>query len=176
MRIVVAGIPSTGRVVEFGMRDDWAREAAEVALDGPPTELTGELLVQRASDDGLVKVSGTARAARPATCDRCGEAADRVVDIDVSLLYAPESRGRGDDPFDGGELELDADDLDLGWYSGGQIRLRDVLQEALSLEVSPQIRCADVGECDKRTDALLADATSGEPGHPALAALRDRLS
>lgn len=176
MRIVVAGIPATGKVVEFGLRDDWAREAAEVALDGPPEVLEGELTLQRASDDGLVTVTGEARASRPATCDRCGEATDREVDIDVSLLYAPTTRGRNADPFDGGEIELAAEDLDLGWYQGGSLQLRDVLQEALSLEVSPRIRCADVAECDKRTDALLAGATSGEPGHPALAALRERLS
>jgi uncharacterized metal-binding protein YceD (DUF177 family) len=176
MRIVVAGIPAAGKTVTFGLHDPWAVEAATVALDGAPEVLEGELELNKASDDGLVKVDGRALASRPATCDRCGEAAHRRVELDISLLYAPESRSRSDDAFDGGEVELAADDLDLGWYEGGALRLRDVLQEALALEVEPTIRCADVEECDKRTDALLADATAGDPGHPALAALRERLS
>jgi len=174
MRVVVAGIPAAGRVVPFGMHTDWAVEAASVALDGAPERLEGEMMLELASDEGLVRVTGTAEARRPATCDRCGEPCDRVVAVDLSLLYAPEARV--DEAFDGGEVELDADDLDLGWYTGGALRLRDVLQEALALELSPTIRCADVDECDKRTDALLASADAGEPGHPALAALRERLS
>jgi len=174
MRIVVDHLPAGGRQLPLVMSEEWVVEAATLALDGPPDDVGGELDIQRASDRGLVSVTGHATASRQATCDRCGEPCRHEVAVDVSLLYAPEARD--DETFDGGEVELAADDLDVGWYENGAIQLGDVLGEALALGLASRIRCADVAECDKRTDALLAGARSGDPGHPALAALRDRLS
>ena len=175
MRVPVDGIPSAGRLVVFGMRDEWAMNAATVALDGPPSVLEGEVTLRPASDGGLVEVLGRVTARATATCDRCGEPCERVADTDVRLLYAPEARE--DDAFDGGEIELDADDLDLGWYRDGSILLEEVLGEAMALALDARIRCTDESECDRRTDALLAKAAPAkEPVHPALAALRDRLS
>ena len=175
MRVPVKGIPASGRLVEFGMHTDWAVAAASEALDGPVDALSGSLTLTPASDRGLVEVRGPVEAHRQAACDRCGDPCERLVSIDVSLLYAPEARD--DDTFDGGELELSAADLDLGWYGGRALELAAVVGEALALEVSPRIRCTDVEECDRRTADLLATAGSaGEPGHPALAALRDKLA
>jgi len=174
MRVVIDQLPIGGRQVSLSLGEEWAAEAAQLALDGPATTLGGELDVQRASRRGIVHVTGSAAAWRHATCDRCGEACRHGVEVEVSLLYAP-SEDSGDS-FDGGEIELQADDLDVGWYDGGVVDLGAVLGEALALELPPRIRCADEAECDKRTDALLAGARSGEPGHPALAALRERLS
>jgi len=174
MRIVVDQLPSGGRQIDLALTEEWVRQAATTALDGAPTEIAGALDIQRASDRGLVTVTGTAAAWREATCDRCGEPCRQGAEVDVSLLYAPAARD--DETFAGGEIELAASDLDVGWYDNGALELGDVLGEALALELPPRIRCADEAECDKRTDALLAGGRSGEPGHPALAALRDRLS
>ena len=175
MRVPVNGIPTAGRVVEFGLHTPWALEAATVALDGVPDALSGTLTLTPASDRGLVEVRGVAASSRHAQCDRCGEPCEHGVHTEIALLYAPEARE--DDTFDGGELELSAGDMDLGWYAGGALDLASVLGEALALELPSRIGCADEEECDSRTAALLSSAGSaGEPGHPGLAALRDKFA
>ncbi len=138
MRVPVNGLPAAGKTFEIHLRIDWAREAATEALDGEPDRLEGELTLVPASDRGLVDVSGTLLAQRAASCDRCGEACTHGAQADVRLLYAPEARD--DEAFDGGEIELDADDMDLGWYADGALDLASVVGEALALEMPPRIR------------------------------------
>jgi uncharacterized metal-binding protein YceD (DUF177 family) len=175
MRVHVDGIPSSGRLVEFSARDAWASSAATVALDGPATTLSGHLTLRPANDNGLVEVTGVVVARASAICDRCGEACERQADADIHLLFAPEAKE--DESFDGGEIELEADDLDLGWYTNSSIDLAEVLGEAMALALPSRIACTDQQACDKRTDALLAAAApASEPVHPALAAIRDRLA
>jgi len=175
MRVPVNGIPAAGITHSIDPQKEWAAAAAAEALDGPAETLSGELTLVPASDRGLVHVSGHLTAGRSATCDRCGESCRREADVDVQLLYAPEARD--DESFDGGEIELEVEDLDVGWYAGGALDLASVLGEALALELPARIRCADVEECDKRTADLLASAgRSGSPAHPAFAALRDKFA
>ena len=175
MRVPVNGLPAAGKLIAFDRHAEWARAAASLALDGEVERLEGELTLVPASDRGLVSVSGVLFAERSASCDRCGEPCTHGARVEVQLLYAPEARD--DESFDGGEIELAAEDLDLGWYADGALDLASVLGEALALEVPSRIRCANGEECDKRTAALLAAAgRSGNPGHPAFAALRDKLA
>lgn len=154
MKLLVEGIPSGGRQIEAGLRDDWAASAAAEALDGAPTGLVARLDVRRAGQKGVVHVDLDAEATTEATCDRCGEPAPRRSHAVLQLLYAPEEKGSA--AYDGGEIELEAEDLDLGWYRDGEIDLGDVLREALALELPPRTVCADSAACDRRTDALLS--------------------
>lgn len=156
MKILVEGIPSAGREIELGLGRAWAVEAASIALDGPPTVLEGLIELRRATSKGVVLVDVKATASTAAICDRCGEACLRITQVDAHLLYAPEEKGS--EAYDGGEVELEAEDLDLGWYAEGEIALDDVLREALTLALPSRTTCADTTECDKRTDALLAAA------------------
>ncbi|MCB9689111.1 MAG: DUF177 domain-containing protein [Alphaproteobacteria bacterium] len=158
MKILVEGIPSAGREIDVGLGDPWAVEAAAVALDGPPSALRGQIGVRRATTKGVVLVDVSVTASARATCDRCGEPCLRTTTADSHLLYAPEEKGT--EAYDGGEVELEAEDLDLGWYTDGEIILDDVLREALTLALPSRTTCADTQECDKRTDALL-DAARG---------------
>ncbi|MBX2803654.1 MAG: DUF177 domain-containing protein [Myxococcales bacterium] len=170
MRIPVEGIPDAGRQVAFSLREAWATEAATLSLDHPPTTLEGLLSIELASKRaGLVRVQAQVRAEAASECDRCGEDCTLLVDETSTLLYAPEESGG--DAFDGGELELSADDLDLGWYAAGEISLSDVLREAIALALPARVVCADTLQCDTRTDAMLA-AHAATPGHPAFQALR----
>ena len=169
MRIAVEGIPAAGRPVDFTSRDDWATSAAQRSLDCPAEQLEGNLTLHVASKRaGLVRVEGKVHATRPADCDRCGAEMHLVIDEDFTLLYAPEESGG--DAFDGGEIELEVDDLDLGWYREGHVDLADVLREAITLALPARIMCADRAECDKRTDELLAPQ-GASAGHPAFEAL-----
>ncbi len=170
MRIPVEGIPAVGRRIPFGMREAWAVEAAAGSLDRAPEHLEGALALSIASRRaGLIQIEATIDARAPAACDRCGEACELRVREVSTLLYAPEESGG--DAYDGGEIELSVQDLDLGWYRDGAIELADVVREAVALALPFRIVCTDTPECDRRTDALLT-AQAAEPGHPGFQALK----
>ncbi|MEN0062431.1 MAG: YceD family protein [Myxococcota bacterium] len=171
MRIPVEGIPAAGRRVDFSLREDWAANAASESLEQRPDALEGHLLLTIASKrQGLVRVDTTFKVDSAAECDRCSEPCLLHLEETMSLLYAPEEAGG--DVFDGGEIELEADDLDVGWYTDGHIVATDVLREALTLAQPSRIVCTDTVECDKRTQALLAAQSAGV-GHPAFGVLAD---
>jgi uncharacterized metal-binding protein YceD (DUF177 family) len=200
MKVLVDGIPAAGREVRFGPNDAWAVEAATRSLDRAPARLDGTIKLKRAASRGdqlghVVIVDVAAEAGAETTCDRCGEPCELAVKVDGRLLFAPEESGGA--AYDGldaradlfgsaegaakapeavtsgrTEVELGADDLDVGWYSDGAIDLEAVLGEALALETPPRVVCADVGECDKRTDALLATARVVDGPFAALRALK----
>jgi uncharacterized metal-binding protein YceD (DUF177 family) len=184
VKVAVDGLPATGRVVAFGSGDPWAVTAATVSLDRPPERLTGTISLKRASQSGVVVVDIVAETAASTSCDRCGEPCEQRIEVDTRLLFAPE-KGAGaafdgiamDDPTgrelpDVESIELRADDLDVGWYSHGQIVLSDVLCEALSLEAPTRIVCPDAPACDRRTDALLAAGPTVGGPFAALAGIR----
>jgi uncharacterized metal-binding protein YceD (DUF177 family) len=187
VKIAVDGLPATGRVVAFGLGDAWAVGAANVSLDRPPERLTGSISLKRASQSGVVVVDVVAKAGAAASCDRCGEPCGLQVEVDTRLLFAPEkSEGAAfdgitlDDPstrtpsdVDGLEgIELRTEELDVGWYTRGEIVLSDVLCEALSLEAPPRIVCVDAEACDRRMDALMAAGTTAGGPFAALAGFR----
>ena len=172
MKILVEGIPAAGRDVELALRDGWAAEAAEVALDRAPTRLSGVISLKRASTKGVVLVGVRAEAVRAGSCDRCGEPCELVVRSEANLLYAPEEAGSA--AYDGGEIELEVDDLDLGWYTGGELSLEDVLREALTLALPTRVTCTDTVGCDMRTDALLAATRPSESPFAVLGRLKSR--
>ena len=160
MRIAVDGIPAAGREINLALRQGWAADAATNALDRRPDALDGVITLQRATERGAVRVGVRATTSADATCDRCGDPTRLIAAVDTVLLYAPgESQGKA---FEG-EIELDADELDVGWYSEGHIDLGEVLQEALALALPTRVVCADTAACDKRTDALLAPARAESP-------------
>ncbi len=170
MRIAVDGIPAAGLELSFGLHDSWASEAASLALDGEPAVLEGRAHVHRASKRGVVRVDlvTSCRSERP--CDRCGDGAALMVRADESMIYSPRELG---DQGLVGEIELDADQLDLGWYEQGALELADVLREALTLACPARVVCTDVRGCDRRTKALLAaSGADDEPGHPGFAVLK----
>jgi uncharacterized metal-binding protein YceD (DUF177 family) len=126
-----------------------------------PDRLDGLITLQRATGKGVIRVSVRATAAAESSCDRCGEGCTLTAEVDTVLLYAPtESEGRA---FETNEIELDAGDLDVGWYSDAHIDLAEILQEALALALPPRVVCAEVAACDERTDALLAPPPPESP-------------
>ena len=169
MRIPIEGIPAVGRRVEFSLRDNWATTAASLSLDGQPQRLVGTMAVHVASKrTGLVRVEATVASESQLSCDRCGEDIVLTIEESSTLLYAPEESQGG--AFDGGALELESSDLDLGWYRSGAIDLADVLREALALALPFRVMCTDTQQCDRRTDALLL-VHQPRPGHPAFEVL-----
>lgn len=164
IRVVVAGIPRPGLQIELDLGTEWVREAATFALDADPTALSGDLDIQ--VNAKRVSVRGAVQVTAPAACDRCSEEVVLDLESDIALSYLPEH-----DHFDA-ELELGADDLDVGWYRDGELDLGDVLREALALALPSRTTCSDSAGCDARTRALLEHESDDEGASSPFAALR----
>jgi len=168
LRIPVDSIPRAGRTIEVGLDLAWAREAAAEALELDPTSLVGSLELG-APQRGVVTVVVRLRAEAGATCDRCGEGFSLDVDTRADLSYAPAGEAREDD-----EVELEDDELELGWYDDGALDLAAVLQEAIALALPSRYTCPDAEGCDDRTRALLeASRAQDAAGHPGFSVLKD---
>lgn len=172
MRIRVDKIPAAGSKRAFGLTDEWAREAAALALEGAPSSLSGSIAVSPPVQHRSVEVEVAADAAAVGVCDRCGEAVDVSVHVQSTLRYLPANSGDSALSEDE-EIELAEDDLDLGWYEDGSLVLADVLTEALALATPSRILCEDTTGCEARTTALLEAAKPDLVGHPAFAALKN---
>ena len=166
MKITVDTIADQGLRVPISLDLPWAAQAAALALEAPPSALTGELLVERR--DTVARVTGAVRAVVSRVCERCGEPVELDLRTgDTELAYVP-----SDSAPAGAELRLGAADLDLGWYEAGRLDLAEVLSELLALELPSRISCHDVPACDARVERLLAGSPAGASDSP-FAALRD---
>jgi len=160
MRIAVDGIPASGRQVDFGLNDAWAVAAATTALEHPPASLSGRVELTLASRKGLVQVQVQVAAVADGLCHRCADGCMVAVEEDRALLYGAEEIEA--EAYDGGELELSANELDIGWYAEGQIDLGAVLGEAMALALPWRIVCTDTAACDMRTADLLGARASSD--------------
>ena len=102
------------------------------------------------------------------SCDRCDAEIVRETKLDQRLNYEPHP----DAETAAEEVELEASDLDVGWYEAGRLDLAEVLSEAIVLAVPVRRVCSDVSACEARTAALFAAQESTESLSP-FAALRD---
>ena len=172
MRIRVEDIPAAGRQVTAALSDGWAREAARDALDAAPTTLEAEFRIRKGARDRDAEVALRVRTTAPGSCDRCGEDLVWVLSFESDLRYSPEptdvSEVRAEE-----EVELEEDDLDVGWYRDGHLSLPDVLREAVALALPSRIVCEDVPACDARTRKMLEANSEEAGGHPAFAALKN---
>lgn len=169
VRIVVENIRSKGRQVRFSKADDWARDAAEKALDGQVSDLSGELDLQRRGQD--VHVHAQAQATAKPPCHRCGRPVEVAVESEEQLLYKPAVAGREDDHHH--EVELSDTDLDVGWYDDGALELSAVVAELLALAAPSRVLCEDVASCEKASG--LNEQQDEVEGNSAFAALKDLL-
>lgn len=170
MRIRVQNLPTEGQRVVAGLDAAWARAAAAEAIGVDPVALEATFEVGAPDASGRVRVALAVRAEVGSACDRCTEDVTLRLDSSSALDYLPEAPAPSDDADD--EVELAEDELDVGWYTDGHLALADILTEALALALPSRIVCDDAAACDARTEALLAAASAGEPGHPAFAALK----
>lgn len=168
MRIDVGALADQARRVRAGLGDVWAREAARQSLEVEASALDVDLLVRQRQ--GACFVTGRVDAEAARTCHRCAEMVEVAIHEDIDLTYVP---SREDEA--GAEVELEAGDLDLGWYEDGMLDVSVVLAEALVLALPSRILCGDEDACEVRTDALLAarsDDADDDVGHPGLAKLK----
>ena len=83
-----------------------------------------------------IRIGGHLGTLLEAPCDRCLVAVTIPVECDFDLFYRPlKSIAREE------EIEIPADELDVGFYSGDGIELADVVTEQVILSVPMKVVC-----------------------------------
>jgi len=152
MELRIDRLPPDGRKVSLSQDTEWVA-AASADADSFRADLTirGRRERVRVDVTGEVTVSGA--------CERCGEPVAFSAPLDQVLSYVPEGHGAGE-----GEVELDEQDLDVGWYADGVLQLGDVVSELVALALPSRLACADESACDARVAAMLAShGSAGDP-------------
>jgi uncharacterized protein len=116
-------------VIDFEGEPDRLRQVGPVVASGKAELLFGSL--------GEIRVSGHLTVEMEADCDRCLEPAQMPLDTDFALSYRPMSDGFGD------EKEIDADEAEMGFYTGDGVELNDVLREFVLLTLPMQRVCKE---------------------------------
>jgi len=136
MKVVLDSLPPEGRAVTGALDDEWLFDAARRAVEAKPRALSATLRVRK-DTDARFRVTGELSARWRTSCDRCVRQLMVTLDGPVDLLYQ-----RGTAPQDD-EVDLGADDLDIGWINGGSIDLADVVSEQLTLWLPDRTLCED---------------------------------
>ena len=147
VKVVVDALPPEGRSIEASLDDRWLFEAARRSVEAKPRALSCRVTVARQSvdrnsgrpqDDGpRYVVEGTLSVSWRQACHRCVRSLEVTMEGPVSLTYA-----RGALP-DSDEVELEASELDIGWFEGGSLDLADVVSEQLALWLPDRVVCKD---------------------------------
>lgn len=141
-------VPPLGKTIEAGMADEWARNAAVLAMDEAPVALSVRFRVRVA--DELARVDGSIRAEGERTCDRCGARVRLLLEGETDLTFARLPPPGVD------AVELQAEDLDLSWFDGERVDLGQALSEQLGLWMPFRVVCgaASVTRLEEGTCAL----------------------
>ena len=103
--------------------------------------VTDVVLMIRVRKDGRkCRVTGRFETRVQLSCSRCLDPFEVNRDIDVDLLYLPQSANRGE-----AEAEISDGDLSTAFYRDEQIDLADMVREQLQLAVPMKPLCRD--EC-----------------------------
>jgi len=85
---------------------------------------------------GEIRVRGHIKVDIETECDRCLEPAIQSIDSDFDLFYRPAIKSGAH-----GEIHLEEGEIDLAFYQGDGIALRDALREQILLSLPMQRFC-----------------------------------
>ena len=156
MKIRLDQIPTAGLEVELDGREKWALEAASDALEGKATRV--EALLDFQVIERTILISGEAWAELERGCDRCGSGLLARIGGPLKLAYIP-----GGKQGDQGSRELAGEDMDVGFYTQGNIELSAVLQEHFALAAPGRLACEALGVRLADGESCLAPKSSPEP-------------
>jgi uncharacterized metal-binding protein YceD (DUF177 family) len=132
VRISVENLPARGLELTASKSDSWALSAAVDALGAEPIALAVHVTVYQL--DSAVRVRGSATAEFHTACHRCAGAISVAVGGDLDLIY----RTEGTVPL---ELELEIDDMDVGFFDGRGLEMDAVIAEYFALQLPDVLRC-----------------------------------
>lgn len=170
MLIKVSDIPEEGLKVELSEPGEALSVLeGQARLVGPAK---GDFVVRLAGS--TVYVSGSVEAELELECSRCGKPFTSSFKTGLAVdLYPLESLSAAE------EEELSPDEMDAGYYSGGEIDLTALLAEQLALSLPMKPLCSE--ECRGVCQFCGRDLNEGEcgceapSGHPGFEGLKDLL-
>jgi len=115
---------------EIEFLDPKLRQAGKLQAAGKVELVTGAL--------GEIRAKGHVSVMMEADCDRCLESARFPIDSDFELYYRPVAEGYGE------EVAIDQSELEMGFYEGDGIDLKDVLREHVLLALPMQRVCSEL--------------------------------
>ncbi len=104
-----------------------------------------------------VRVKGHMAVRMEVDCDRCLAAALFPIDTDIDLFYRPEGTGIRSE-----EAELEVGEVEIAYYSGDGLELKDILREQVLLALPMQRVCRE--DCKGICPVCGQDRNSGDCG------------
>ena len=101
---------------------------------GGTAELLGNTL-------GDIRVQGRLQVTMEADCDRCLETARHPVESTFDLFYRPAPPAHAHHPSE--EVEIDEGEIELSFYEGSGLDLKEVLREHILLSMPMQRICSE---------------------------------
>ena len=149
---------------ELDFQDDEIHQGGPLRVEG-----TAEILP---NTEGQVRVRGKFEVRMETECDRCLGRAQFPLSSSFDLFYKPVSFIAREE-----EVELDAGEVELGFYQGGGMELEDILREQVLLLMPMQRVCSEdckgiCPSCGKNRNETPCDCKDEHAG-ARWAALRD---
>ncbi len=137
MKILISEIPDEGLDIDI----DEKFEADVVKLT---TSLKGNLKISRVGSE--VAIRGDITAAAGLVCSRCLKDYTTEVRAEVNVIYHPVEELRVE-----GKHEVKEDELEMGFYSGDEFDLTELLKEQMILNMPMKPLCSEAckGICSK---------------------------
>lgn len=133
MRVTLDAIPEEGLEIALDDSLPWAVEAASSSLEGEVRGLEGRLELTSLGDE--IRVRGALKASVTRGCDRCIEDIAGEIGGELDLAYVPGRR------LGAGTVDLNADELDVGFYGDQGLDLADVVAEHFALLLPFRLSC-----------------------------------
>jgi uncharacterized protein len=116
---------------EIEFFDPGLRQVAPLEAEGSAELLPNTL--------GEIRVKGRLSVTMEADCDRCLESAHYPIDSEFDLFYRPAPPAHTRHPAE--EVEIDEGEVELAFYEGGGLELKDILREHILLSMPMQRIC-----------------------------------
>jgi len=120
-------------------------------VDLPPGDIDFDIKIKQASvlhaegtaqllneSLGEIRMVGDISVAVEGVCDRCLEAANYAIENHFDLVYLPAAEANA-----AGEEEIDEAGVEVGYYEGNGLELKDVLREVVLLALPMQLVCSE---------------------------------
>jgi uncharacterized protein len=136
MKIVIPDIPEQGLIIE--LEEKISIEGFSVSA---PVKV--QLAVNRAAD--VVMVTGSLAAELEMVCSRCLKGVRQAQDLPVSVVYHPAEEIGSE------KHGLHDDEMDMGFYTGEELDLQELIREQIVLSVQMKPLCNEdcKGICPK---------------------------
>ena len=134
----VHDIDELGKDFSFELTSDWLdRELADTPLRRASGVKSGKLELHAQQNGVEYLVNGKLDVELEVECSRCLEPVPLPVHTTVTALLSPRKDGA-----DAEEIELEAEDLDRGYYEGYELVLDELIREHLVIEAPMQALCS----------------------------------